>query len=86
MSNKNKNQNSKSSQDCLDIKFIKENIDTLIENMYKFGINNENRIKYFLAQCFHETGGFKHFEENLNYSAKGLLKTFPRYFNESSAR
>jgi putative chitinase len=24
-------------------------------------------------------------EENLNYSAKGLLKTFPKYFNEKSA-
>lgn len=34
----------------------------------------------FLGQCAHETGGFKLFSENLNYSAQGLRKTFPRYF------
>ena len=45
--------------------------------MHAFNIDNPNRIKYFLAQCYHETGGFKHFNENLNYSAKGLLKVFP---------
>ena len=52
--------------------------------MHEFNIDNPNRIKYFLAQCYHETGGFKHFNENLNYSAKGLLKVFPRHFDKSN--
>ncbi len=34
----------------------------------------------FLAQCAHESGAFKHLEENLNYSATGLRATFPKYF------
>ena len=44
---------------------------------------NELAGIHFFAQCEHETGGFKHFEENLNYSAKGLLATWPsRYTKE----
>lgn len=35
---------------------------------------------HFLGQCEHETGGFRIWEENLNYSTQGLLKTFPKYF------
>ena len=78
------NQKSKKSKDCLDTDFIKKNIDILIKSMHAFNIDNPNRIKYFLAQCYHETGGFKHFNENLNYSAKGLLKVFPRHFDKSN--
>lgn len=36
---------------------------------------------HFFAQCAHETGNFKHFEENLNYSAEALLAVFARYFS-----
>ena len=85
MSEQNKNSGSKSSGDCLNIAFINKNFDALIKHMHQFGIDNPKRIKYFLAQCYHETGGFKHFKENLNYSAKGLCKTFPSKFNESNA-
>ena len=35
---------------------------------------------HFFAQCAHETGGFKLFEENLNYSAKALHLVFRKYF------
>jgi len=38
------------------------------------------RAAHFFGQCYHETGGFKLFSENLNYSADGLVKTFKRYF------
>ena len=40
---------------------------------------------HFFAQISHETGEFTLFEENLNYSKEGLLKTFGKYFNETTA-
>jgi len=56
----------------------------------KFNITNTLRLAHFLAQCAHESGGFRSVTENLNYSADGLKKIFPRYFpgalNESYAR
>jgi putative chitinase len=41
---------------------------------------NKVDAAHFLGQCEHETGGFRVWEENLNYSSVGLLKTFPKYF------
>ena len=51
----------------------------------KFNITNPLRLAHFLAQCGHESGGFKAVSENLNYSAKGLLGTFGKYFNSTTA-
>jgi putative chitinase len=41
---------------------------------------NPYRAAHFFAQTAHESGGFKTFHENLNYSAQGLLGTFKKYF------
>ncbi len=46
----------------------------------KFQINTPLRLAHFLAQCGHESGGFKATQENLNYSAKGLMGIFKKYF------
>ena len=51
----------------------------------KFNITNPLRLAHFLAQCGHESGGFKAVSENLNYSAKGLVGTFGKYFNSTTA-
>ena len=51
----------------------------------KFNITNPLRLAHFLAQCGHESGGFKAVSENLNYSAKGLVGTFGKYFNPTTA-
>ena len=50
------------------------------EVMQKFGVNTPLRLAHFLAQCGHESGGFRLTQENLNYSAKGLMGIFKKYF------
>jgi len=49
----------------------------------KFEINTPLRLAHFLAQCGHESGGFKATQENLNYSASGLKGIFSKYFKEA---
>jgi putative chitinase len=51
----------------------------------KFNITNTLRLAHFLAQAGHESGQFKATSENLNYSSKGLLGIFPRYFTPAQA-
>jgi len=55
------------------------------ETATKFNITSELRLAHFLAQCSHESNGFKVVFENLNYSADGLRKIFTKYFPESLA-
>jgi putative chitinase len=51
----------------------------------KFNITNPLRLAHFLAQCGHESGGWRATSENLNYSSKGLMGIFPRYFTPALA-
>jgi putative chitinase len=50
------------------------------ETAKKFNITTPLRLAHFLAQASHESAGFKAVQENLNYSADGLKKIFPKYF------
>jgi putative chitinase len=52
--------------------------------MTKFEINTPLRLAHFLAQCGHESGGFKAVQENLNYGAKGLMGIFKKYFPDGT--
>jgi len=52
----------------------------LNKHMAFYGINTPKRIAAFLAQIAHESGGLSRLVENLNYSADGLAKTWPKRF------
>jgi putative chitinase len=55
-------------------------IDAIPDTAARFGITTPLRLAHFLAQCGHESGGFRATQENLNYSAKGLCGIFRKYF------
>lgn len=63
-----------------------EFVDTFNKWSDKFGITTPLRAAHFISQCVHECAELKTFEENLNYSEKGLLKVFPKYFNATTAK
>jgi len=48
--------------------------------MNEFAVNTPKREAAFLAQIAHESGELTIFVENLNYSAKGLMATWPKRF------
>jgi putative chitinase len=52
----------------------------LNQTFVKYDINNNKRQAAFIGQCAHESGNFKTLQENLNYSAEGLMKTWPSRF------
>ena len=54
-----------------------EALNTLLPD---YDINTVPRVAAFIAQCAHESGGFKMLKENLNYRAVTLRKIFPKYF------
>jgi putative chitinase len=52
----------------------------LEETFVKYDISTPQRQAAFIGQCAHESGNFKTLQENLNYSAEGLMKTWPSRF------
>lgn len=57
----------------------------LPDTAVKFNINNVLRMSHLLAQCGHESGGFKRVEEGLSYSADRLKEVFPGLFEGAIA-
>lgn len=55
----------------------------LQETFEKYQINTPKRQACFIGQCMHESGGFKFLKENLNYSAKALMNTWPSRFPDA---
>lgn len=59
--------------------------DALDDAMYEFGIKANRDQAGFLAQAAYETNNFTRMEENLNYTAKGLLRVWPKRFTPEKA-
>jgi putative chitinase len=57
----------------------------LLTVLPQFQITTVNRVAAFLAQCGEESSDFNILSENLNYSAQGLLSTFPKEFTAATA-
>jgi putative chitinase len=55
-------------------------LEPLKETFEKYNIDTSKRQASFIGQCMHESAGFKLLEENLNYSAKALMATWPSRF------
>ena len=52
----------------------------LEEVFQRYEINTPQRQAAFIGQCAHESANFKTLEENLNYSAEGLMRVWPSRF------
>jgi len=57
--------------------------EAMCEILPLWDINTIPRVAGFIAQCGHESGGFRVLTENLNYSAKALNTIFPKYFKRA---
>jgi len=60
--------------------YISEWHEALEQCLPDYDINTPQRVAAFVAQCAHESGGFRVLKENLNYRAVTLRKVFPKYF------
>jgi putative chitinase len=52
----------------------------LEDTFAKYDISTPQRQAAFIGQCMHESNNFRTLTENLNYSAKGLMATWPSRF------
>ncbi len=55
-------------------------VEPLEEVFQRYEINTPERQAAFIGQCAHESMNFTKLEENMNYSAEGLMKTWPSRF------
>lgn len=55
-----------------------------IEKYQYYEIDTVNRIAAFMSQCAHESNDFTVIKENLNYSASGLMRTWPSRFKSTN--
>ena len=60
----------------IDVKWLQPLIDTFI----KYNISTTQRQASFIGQCQHESNNFRTLEENLHYSAAGLMRVWPSRF------
>jgi putative chitinase len=52
----------------------------LCQALPQYEIDTVQRVAAFIAQCAHESGGFRLMEENLNYKAATLTKLWPQRY------
>lgn len=69
----------------LSVSKVSEYIPALNGAMQEFSINTPLRQCAFIAQTAHESAGYSAFVENLNYSAKALVATWPSRFTAETA-
>jgi putative chitinase len=60
----------------IDEKWLQPLIDTFI----KYNISTTQRQASFIGQCQHESNNFRVLEENLHYTADGLMRVWPSRF------
>ena len=63
----------------------KEWYEAMCEILPLWEVNTIERVAGFVAQCGHESAGFRVLSENLNYSAKALNTIFPKYFRRAGS-
>jgi putative chitinase len=56
------------------------------DNFDDHQINTRERIAAFISQCGVETGGWRWFEENMNYSAQRMQQVWPHIFTPELAQ
>jgi len=61
--------------------YVNEWYEALAQLLPDYDINTPQRIAAFIAQCAHESAGFKFLKENLNYRAESLMRVWPRHFS-----
>ncbi|MCC6197192.1 MAG: glycoside hydrolase family 19 protein, partial [Burkholderiales bacterium] len=52
----------------------------------RWQITTPTRVAMFLAQCGHESGGYRLVVESLRYSADAILRTWPNRFSADDAK
>jgi putative chitinase len=69
----------------IDLEHATHLIDGINSAIQQADLSTPERLAAFIAQCAHESGGFKFLEENLNYKAESLCKVWPSHFNHEIA-